>query len=129
MLNYASYIKKEVTSLCPIDDIGECFGTHNMSQFEPRGLEEVWRLWFFQTCTQWGYYNVPPTEGPSIVSKFMDVEYSLKHCRAAYPPGEHFKLPELPDVAEVNRRGDFAIAMDRLAIIDGEWDPWRPMVS
>ena len=29
---------------------------------------------------------------------------------------------------EVNARGDFGIEMSRLALIDGDRDPWRPMV-
>jgi hypothetical protein len=64
----------------------------------------------------------------------------------AYPPGKHFTVPPLPNVTVVNQLGDFDIAADRLAIIDGEGlsinyfgfpypahaspiravDPWRP---
>jgi len=32
----------------------------------------------------------------------------------------------MPNVTGVNALGDFDIAADRLAIIDGEVDPWRP---
>lgn len=35
-------------------------------------------------------------------------------------------MPSLPNVTVVNELGDFEIASDRLAIIDGEVDPWRP---
>lgn len=38
----------------------------------------------------------------------------------AYPAGEHFLVPPMPNVTAVNVLGDFAIAADRLAIIDGE---------
>ena len=63
----------------------------------------------------------------------------------AFPPGEYFSVPSLPNITAVNALGDFDIAADRLAIIDGEgvWslhleilggtakldspvDPWRP---
>jgi hypothetical protein len=35
----------------------------------------------------------------------------------------------VPDVEEVNRRGDYAIEKERLAFIDGDRDPWRYCVS
>ena len=38
----------------------------------------------------------------------------------AFPPGEHFSVPSLPNITAVNALGDFDIAADRLAIIDGE---------
>jgi len=67
----------------------------------------------------------------------------------AFPPGLEFKIPLLPNVTVVNELGDYDIAADRLAFIDGEgpfsllllslWepalnvecaivvvDPWRP---
>lgn len=58
----------------------------------------------------------------------LTLEYTSKICKQAYPPGKHFTVPEWPDVEEVNRRGDFEIQSDRLAFIDGDRDPWRPMV-
>jgi hypothetical protein len=38
----------------------------------------------------------------------------------AYPAGKHFVVPPMPNITAVNALGDFAIAADRLAIIDGE---------
>lgn len=55
-----------------------------------------------------------------MLSKFVDVEYSSKICKQAYPPGEFFQVPPLPNVEDVNKLGGFNIAHDRLAIIDGE---------
>jgi hypothetical protein len=59
----------------------------------------------------------------------LTLDYASKICRQAYPPGEHFAVPFEPDVEEVNARGDYAIEAERLAFIDGDRDPWRPMVS
>jgi len=59
----------------------------------------------------------------------LTLEHSSKICRQAYLPGKHFTVPAMPDVGEVNARGDYAIEMDRLAFIDGDRDPWRPAVS
>lgn len=65
------------------------------------------------------------------------------HTLQAFPPGQHFTVPALPDIDAVNKLGGLNIAADRLAIIDGEGtpftrltllrtngllleDPWRP---
>jgi hypothetical protein len=71
----------------------------------------------------------PEDGSPSIISRRVTLEYTSKICKQAYLPGEHFTVPEWPDVEEVNRRGDYAIEADRLAFIDGDRDPWRVMVS
>lgn len=67
-------------------------------------------------------YRQPPPDPthPRIISKRIDLEYESKICRQAYAPGKHFTVPALPNVTVVNELGDFDIAMDRLAIIDGE---------
>ncbi|KAJ6545668.1 hypothetical protein B0H19DRAFT_1075940 [Mycena capillaripes] len=67
----------------------------------------------------------PDPSIPSMLSKFVDVEYSSKICKQAYPPREFSQLPPMPNVEDVNRLGGFNIAHDRVAIIDGEVDPWR----
>lgn len=54
---------------------------------------------------------------------------SLWNTTQSFPPGEYFSIPKLPNVTSVNELGDFGIAADRLAIIDGEQDPWRPMTA
>jgi hypothetical protein len=38
----------------------------------------------------------------------------------AFPPGEYYSIPKTPNISAVNILGDFDIAADRLAIIDGE---------
>ena len=38
----------------------------------------------------------------------------------AYQPGKYFQVPHLPNVTVVNALGDFDIADDRLAFIDGD---------
>ena len=35
-------------------------------------------------------------------------------------------VPEQPNVTSVNVFGDFGLAADRLAFVDGSIDPWRP---
>ncbi|KAF7298731.1 hypothetical protein MIND_00820600 [Mycena indigotica] len=129
IVNYANYIKKNVVSRCPeTATVDECFGTWDDSQYEAADIDQTWRLWLFQVCTEWGYFATAPPDPdyPRIVSKLLTLNYEAKICRQAFPPGKHFVVPTMPNVTVVNELGDFDIAADRLAIIDGEIDPWRP---
>ncbi|KAH7925596.1 peptidase S28 [Leucogyrophana mollusca] len=129
VLNYAKYIKEHVVSQCPDGtSVEECFGTFDDQQFQDVSLDHTWRAWTFQVCTEWGYFATAPPDPnqPRIVSRLLTLEYESKICQQAFPPGEHFTVPTLPNITTVNALGDFAIAADRLAIIDGEVDPWRP---
>jgi len=62
----------------------------------------------------------PDQKAPRIVSRLHTLENESKICRQAFLPGKHFTVPSLPNVTAVNALGDFSIARDRLAIIDGE---------
>ncbi|KAK7040414.1 putative serine protease EDA2, partial [Favolaschia claudopus] len=125
--NLATIVNR-TSNRCPkTSTADECFGTLNDTDFQNTALSQTGRVWQFQVCTQWGFFDAPPPDAsiPSMVSKFVDVAYSSKICKQAYPPGEFFVVPPMPRVEEVNRLGGFNIAHDRLAIIDGEVDPWR----
>jgi hypothetical protein len=50
----------------------------------------------------------------------LDIDYEHKICTQAFPPGKHYRVPPLPNVSAVNALGDYHIAADRLAFIDGE---------
>ncbi|KAF8845504.1 peptidase S28 [Paxillus ammoniavirescens] len=130
ILNYAQWIRENEVKRCVDAEatVEECYGTYDDDKFTDISLDQEWRLWLFQVCTEWGYFfTAPPDpEHPRIVSKLMTMDYATKICRQAYPPGKYFTVPLMPNVTAVNALGDFAIAADRLAIIDGEVDPWRP---
>jgi hypothetical protein len=85
------------------------------------------------------YQTAPPDQNlPRIVSRLLTLGYQSKICKQvfwanlqvprsliycilqAFPPGNHFSVPYLPNIAAVNALGDYDIAADRLAIIDGE---------
>ena len=68
----------------------------------------------------------PTTETPTIVSRLLTVDYEAKICKQAFPPGDHMHVPDWPNVTAVNVLGDFGLAADRLAFVDGSIDPWRP---
>ncbi|KAJ7758085.1 serine carboxypeptidase S28-domain-containing protein [Mycena maculata] len=129
ILNYAEYIKTHIVSRCPKGlSTEDCFGTYDDLKYEATDISQEWRLWLFQVCTEWGYFTTAPPypDHPRIVSKLLTLGYESKVCHQAFAPGKHFAVPSLPNVTVVNDLGDFDIAADRLAIIDGEVDPWRP---
>lgn len=71
---------------------------------------------------RWGFLQtgsgVPEGE-LGVISRTVDVEYSATVCRDA------FNLTGEADVSAINQHGGFGISYPRLAIVDGEWDPWR----
>ncbi|KAH6911475.1 serine carboxypeptidase S28-domain-containing protein [Coprinopsis sp. MPI-PUGE-AT-0042] len=127
IVNYGRWIKKNIVSKCK-GTIEECFGTFDDKQYHNTGLDQEWRLWLFQVCTEWGYFTTPPPNQnePSIISRLITLGYESKICKQAFPPGVHMRVPSLPNITVVNELGDFDLAADRLAFIDGEVDPWRP---
>lgn len=69
----------------------------------------------------------PPPGKESIVSKRVTLDYDLKICRQAYPPGKYFQVPPTPDVNAINSMGGRSISLNRLMFITGQADPWRPV--
>ncbi|KAI9510982.1 peptidase S28 [Russula earlei] len=124
LLNYAKWIRENVVTLCPQDaglTVEDCFGTSDDSKYQATDLDQDWRLWVFQFCTQWGYLTTAPPMGtPTIISRLLDIDYEHRICTQSFPPGEHYRVPPLPNVTAVNALGDYHIAADRLAFIDGE---------
>lgn len=96
---------------------------------EDVSLENKARVWRFQTCTEWGYWQGAPSdpEQRRVVSKYATVDRWLQGCHSKFPPGKHYSIPAQPDVSKTNSLGDYDIAGDRFATVDGEWDPWRAM--
>lgn len=126
---YAQYIKKHIVSKCPEEfGVEECFGTFDDAKFQDIELENTWRLWLFQVCTEWGYFFTAPPDvkHPRIVSKLLTLEYASMTCRQAFPRGKFFTVPPMPNLTVVNELGSFSISEDRLAFIDGDVDPWKP---
>ncbi|KAI0703405.1 peptidase S28 [Cytidiella melzeri] len=129
-MNYAAYINRTISSRCPSSSTqDECFGTFNAADFNATDLSETWRTWQFQVCTQWGFFTTAPPPGHlRIISNTQTLEYASQICGfvSFYQQCEHYRIPDVPDVASVNAIGGLNIAADRLAIVDGQADPWRP---
>lgn len=43
---------------CVLLKLLQCFGTFNDTMYQETTLDQDWRLWQFQVCTQWGYFTV-----------------------------------------------------------------------
>jgi len=132
LFNYGKYIREYLPPTCiPPQTQEECFGTFNDTAYQITTLDQTWRLWKFQICTQWGFHQPAPPDPnhPRIISRLLTIDYLTKTCNQAFPPGNYFAVPPRANVADINRHGGYAIAADRLAIIDGGVDPWRPCTA
>ena len=124
MLNFINYIQENYVN--PVLDsnttLDQQYSTHNQTFYDQDDLSQTWRSWPYQYCTQWGFLQtgsgVPATEFP-LISRLLTLEYNSLICAGA------FNITGPPDLEAVNKYGGFDIAYDRLAIVDGEQDPWR----
>ncbi|KAK3658959.1 hypothetical protein LTR56_001396 [Elasticomyces elasticus] len=125
MLNYIGYVNLTSVAPCTASNRTQdmCFSNHNLTYYHQDSLDDSWRSWPYQYCTQWGYLQtgsgVPANELP-LISRTLDLEYETLICRDA------FGIYNAPDTEAINKYGGYNISYPRLAIVDGEWDPWRP---
>lgn len=121
--NYIGYVNETIIQPCLPDSLDECYTTHNKTYYAQDDLAQSWRSWPYQYCHQWGFLQtgsgVPKGQLP-MISRTIDLEYTSIICRDA------FNITKPSDVQAVNKHGGFDISYPRLAIIDGEVDPWRP---
>ncbi|KAL8921069.1 MAG: hypothetical protein Q9172_004223 [Xanthocarpia lactea] len=126
MLNSINYIQQ--TYVFPILDsdedetLDQAYSTHNQTFYGLDDLSQDWRSWPYQYCTQWGFLQTGsgvPADRLPLVSRLLTLEYNSLICRYA------FNITSPPDKDAINKYGGFDIAYPRLAIIDGEEDPWR----
>ncbi|TAQ86073.1 hypothetical protein B7494_g5611 [Chlorociboria aeruginascens] len=100
-----------------------CFSNHNEAFYAEDDINASWRSWPYQYCTEWGFLQtgsgVPADQLP-LISRLIDIPYSSLICVGA------FNITTPPNVTAINQYGGFNISYPRLAIIDGEHDPWRP---
>jgi len=125
MLNQIGYTNLTQVAPCAEDGTTQdtCFSSYNYSYYQQDSLSAYpIRSWAYQYCTEWGFLqtgDVPADQLP-LVSRLLDLEYESIVCRAG------FNITTAPDTEAVNKYGGYDISYPRLAIIDGEFDPWRP---
>lgn len=125
MLNFIHYINETEASPCKQSGLSldECFTASDPEFYSRDDLQETWRSWPYQYCTEWGFLQTGsgvPADQLGVISRLITLEYESIICEEA------FNVTEPPDTDRVNKYGGFDIAYDRLAFIDGEQDPWRP---
>lgn len=124
MLNWIGYLN--LTKVAPCAEQNqtseECFGSNDTSDNDnTSSFKSVWRKWGYQVCTQWGFFQTGSgisSDVLPIVSRTLDLDWSMKFCRLSY------NLTGYPNLDEIDQYGGFNISMDRLAFIDGQADPW-----
>ncbi|EEY20391.1 conserved hypothetical protein [Verticillium alfalfae VaMs.102] len=107
----------------PRRDVKKCFAVRGNERWQRVDLDQgMERSWFWQVCTEWGYFQTgsgAPADQKPLVSRLIDLNYTSLPCREA------FNITTLPDVERINKHGGFGFSYPRVAIVDGEADPWR----
>ncbi|TKX25636.1 extracellular serine carboxypeptidase-like protein 1 [Elsinoe australis] len=124
MLNLIGYVSSSVTSCARRNQTqDQCFSSYDPESYAADDLDQSWRLWPYQYCTEWGYLQtgsgVPADQKP-VLSRLIDLPFSELICNYA------FNRTAPPDTDRINKYGGYDISYPRLAFVDGEVDPWRP---
>lgn len=124
MLNYIGWINSTVVVPCASTGASqdECFTSYAPDFYRQDDISQTWRAWPWQYCTEWGYLQTGSGYPPDIlppISRLVDIEFSTIICRDA------FNISTPAKVERINQWGGFYISYPRLAIVDGEKDPWR----
>lgn len=93
---------------------------------EDHGTLTSSKAWTYQTCTEFGFFQVAPSSGPRIMSLLLSHDYFTRPCREGFVQGVH-AVPSAPNTSAVNALGGVDLRMDRLAFLDFEYDPWLPV--
>ena len=124
-LNWIGWLAAYTVDSCqgPQDS---CYSSHNYNSYQADDITQDWRAWPYQYCTEWGFLQtgsgVPATQLP-LISRTITLEYCSIICVAA------FNITSPPNTTAINKYGGFGLSYPRLAIIDGEQDPWRPATA
>ncbi|EED18492.1 extracelular serine carboxypeptidase, putative [Talaromyces stipitatus ATCC 10500] len=126
LLNFAGYLNETVVWPCIGNgrSADDCFSSYNTTFYEQNDLTQNWRLWEYQVCTEWGFFQTgsgTPKSKPSLVSRLVTLDYTSLPCKYAF----NITTPPEVDARINNKYGGFNISYPRLAFIGGTADPWR----
>lgn len=112
----------------------KCFEIDHKPVPPPEELDDGW-VWFYMACMEFGQFQTAsPTangslipQGPKIVSALLDEAATSDYCKVNYAVGPSGKFPmaEKANNTWFNSHGNFSIDMPRLALVNGQFDPWR----
>lgn len=113
--------------VCPISKFQNRKGANwaSSATFWANTTNSETRSYLYSTCTEQGAYQVAPQNGPSLISRVLQVDYTQQWCTWAFPRGLDNSIPRTPNLEWYNRYGDFDISAPRLALIDGNVDVWK----
>jgi hypothetical protein len=124
---YADYVKKVLLPTCESGRINStdsgCFGTQNQT-FYADPTNSASRSYLYSTCSESGAYQVAPKNGPSLISRALQIPYTQQWCTWAFPAGQHNNIPKSPELHYYNKYGGWNIKAENLALIDGSTDVW-----
>ncbi|KAI8324022.1 peptidase S28, partial [Martensiomyces pterosporus] len=89
------------------------------------GLHQDGRAWFYQTCTQFGYWQTAP-QPPlrRLRSKYMTVEWQSSPCSAFFGDS----ITGHANVGSINRKyGGLLPNVTRVVFVNGLMDPWSEL--
>lgn len=124
MLNYIGWVNSSVVSPCAAQGVTQdaCLTNLNSSFYRKDAITQTWRSWPYQYCVEWGYLQtgsgVPKDQLP-VISRLIDLNYTSTICREA------FNITTPSQIERINKWGGFNFSYPRLALIDGQHDPWR----
>ena len=127
LLNFMGYIQsgvsRDLRTSCRGKSVRECYGQSGLDVAGDISIpQSMIRPWVYQTCTQWGYFITgagTPADQPAMISRLIDYDYATLPCRTL------FNITTRPDIDSINALGGFNFSYPRVALVDGEADPWR----
>ncbi|KAI9150202.1 Cytochrome P450 monooxygenase BOA3 [Paramyrothecium foliicola] len=141
MQNYAKYIQHYLAvghqrdpsethahALQPPIDKVQPFGEirRNRTESQRTDLGQVWRLWYWQACTEWGYFSAAePYPLPAMLSRSLSEFYLIEVCRFAFDFPDDYRVP----VERINKHGNLTLHAPRLLFVNGEDDPWLDVTA
>ncbi|KAJ1889239.1 hypothetical protein LPJ66_008143 [Kickxella alabastrina] len=83
------------------------------------------RSWFYQTCTQFGYWqSAPRAPLRRLRSKYITAEWQNRPCREFF--GDD--VPNQPDTTSINKKfGGLFPNVTRVVFVNGLMDPWSEL--
>ncbi|EHY55323.1 putative extracellular serine carboxypeptidase [Exophiala dermatitidis] len=125
LLNFMGWINDSYVGSCDTT-LDQCYSAHNSSasMYTDKNVSNYNSLsWAYQYCTEWGYIQTGsgvPSDRLPLISRLLTLDYLTLVCRYA------FNITSPPDTEKINQWGGFNISYQRLALVGGEADPWRP---
>ncbi|KAJ2721759.1 hypothetical protein GGI07_003752 [Coemansia sp. Benny D115] len=113
----ASYIRNN--NIDPVSAYSSNAGAGNTELYQDG------RSWFYQTCTQFGYWQTAPRQPlRRLRSKYVTAEWQSRPCQAFFGPG----VAGQPDVGGVNtKHGGLFPNVTRVVFVNGLLDPWSEL--